>query len=116
MSSAQRRWVKIWSELTGNRKTRAELETTCGRESGLTDLLYVSNFGEFKLMPSRIVRDQNILVLDMSMWKCAFLIPFTSWELAKTGASMRRQLYVAATLESSNQAASGKVTDINPAL
>ena len=78
--------------------------------------LYVSNFGDFKLVPSRIVRDVNILVLDMRMWKCAFLIPFTSWELAKTGASMRRQLYVAATLEASNQASSGKVTDINPAL
>lgn len=78
--------------------------------------LYVSNFGEFKIVPSRIVRDQNILVLDLKMWKCAFLIPFTSWPLAKTGASMRRQLYAAATLEASNQASSGKVTDINPAL
>ena len=78
--------------------------------------LYVSNFGEFRLVPSRIVRDVNILVLDMKMWKCAFLVPFTSWELAKTGASYRRQLYVAATLEASNQASSGKVTDINPAL
>ncbi len=78
--------------------------------------LYVSNFGEFKLVPSRIVRDRNILVLDMKMWKCAFLVPFTSWELAKTGASTRRQLYVAATLEASNQASSGKVSDIDPTL
>ena len=78
--------------------------------------LYVSNFGEFKLVPSRIVRDRNILVLDMKMWKCAFLVPFTSWELAKTGASYRRQLYVSATLEACNEASSGKVADIDPAL
>jgi hypothetical protein len=77
--------------------------------------IYRSDFGTFKIVPSRFVRDRNILVLDMSMWACGFLTPFTSWDLAKTGASDRKQLYVQATLVAKNPAASGKITDINPA-
>lgn len=82
--------------------------------------LYVSNFGEHTIVPNRVIaaatsRDKNILVLTMRMWKAAFLIPFTTWDLAKTGASRRKQLYCGVTLEAMNEAASGKVTDVNPA-
>lgn len=82
--------------------------------------LYVSNFGEHTIIPNRVIaaatsRDKNILVLTMKMWKASSLIPFTSWDLAKTGASRKKQLYAAVTLEARNEKANGKVTDINPA-
>jgi Family of unknown function (DUF5309) len=98
-------------------------EVPSGRQAQITSGvdLYVSNFGEHKIVPNRVIaaapsRDKNILVLTMRMWKASFLIPFTTWDLAKTGASRRKQLYCSATLEACNEAASGKVTDANPAL
>lgn len=78
--------------------------------------LYISDFGEHKLVPNRFVRDQNVLVLDMEYWALAQLRPLKSMELAKTGDSERRQLIMEATLVSRNEKASGKVSDINPAL
>lgn len=78
--------------------------------------LYVSDFGEHKLVPNRFMRDRNILVLDMDYWQLAQLRPLKSWELAKTGDSERRQLLMECTLVARNEAASGKVADINPAL
>lgn len=93
-------------------------EVPAGRQAqiiGGADL-YVSDFGEHKLVPNRFQRNETVLVLDMSHWKVAALIPWTSWALAKTGASTKKQLYGAFTLASLNEAASGKISDINPAL
>ncbi len=78
--------------------------------------LYVSDFGEHKIVPNRFMRDQNILCLDMDYWAVAYLRPFQSWDLAKTGDSLKRQILVEATLVSKNELSSGKITDINPAL
>lgn len=78
--------------------------------------LYVSDFGEHRLIPNRFMRDQNILVLDMDFWALSQLRPLKSTELAKTGDSERRQLIMECTLESRNEKASGKVSDINPSL
>jgi hypothetical protein len=78
--------------------------------------LYVSDFGDHKLVPNRFMRDRTILVLDMSHWAIGSLIPWTSWNLAKTGASTRKQLYGAYTLISLNEKASGKVADASTSL
>ena len=78
--------------------------------------LYISDFGEHKIVPNRFVRDQNILVLDMEYWALAQLRPLKAVDLAKTGDSERKQLIMEATLVSRNEKASGKVSDINPAL
>ena len=78
--------------------------------------LYVSDFGEHELVPNRFMRDQNILVLDMDYWTVATLRGFQSTDLAKTGDSMKKQILTELTLVSNNEKASGKVTDINPAL
>jgi hypothetical protein len=78
--------------------------------------LYISDFGEHKIVPNRFSRDQNILCLDMEYWALAQLRPLKATELAKTGDSERKQLIMEATLVSRNEKASGKVTDINPAL
>lgn len=78
--------------------------------------LYVSDFGEHQLVPNRFVRDQNVLVLDFDYWTVATLRNFQSTNLAKTGDSEKKQLLVELTLVANNEKASGKVTDINPAL
>lgn len=78
--------------------------------------LYVSDFGEMKLVPNRFMRDVTVLVLDMEHWQLCSLIPWTSWDLAKTGASTKKQLYGGYTLASLNEAASGKIADIRSSL
>jgi hypothetical protein len=78
--------------------------------------LYISDFGEHEIVPNRFMRDQNILVLDMDYWTVASLRGFQSFDLAKTGDSNKKQILTELTLVSNNEKASGKVTDINPAL
>jgi hypothetical protein len=74
--------------------------------------LYVSNFGEHTIVPSRFCRDQTAQVLDFDYWAVAYLRPFKVTELAKTGDSERRMMTVSATLVSRNEKASGKVTTL----
>jgi hypothetical protein len=78
--------------------------------------LYISDFGEHEIVPNRFMRDQNILVLDMDYWTVASLRGFQAFDLAKTGDSNKKQILTELTLVSNNEKASGKVTDINPAL
>jgi hypothetical protein len=73
--------------------------------------VYVSDFGEHKIVPSRFNRDRTILVLDMDYWDLAYLREFRMSPLAKTGDAERRQILAEYTLVSKNQAASGKVAD-----
>jgi hypothetical protein len=77
--------------------------------------LYVSNFGEFTIVPSHFVRDQNILVLDMRYWAIAALRPFFTKQLPDTGDAARKAIYGEYTLECRNELANGKVTDIDTA-
>lgn len=78
--------------------------------------LYISDFGEHEIVPNRFMRDQNILALDMDYWTVATLRGFQSYDLAKTGDSVKKQLLTEVTLVSNNEKASAKVCDINPAL
>lgn len=73
---------------------------------------YVSDFGTLKVIPSRFNRDRTLCVLDMSYWAVAYLRPFQSKELAVTGDSTNRMILAEYALESRNEAASGKVTDL----
>jgi hypothetical protein len=74
--------------------------------------VYISNFGEHTIVPSRFCRTNTVQVLDFDYWAVAYLRPFFISELAKTGDSEQRQLLVSATLVSRNEAASGKITTL----
>src|SRR6185295_2568966 len=74
--------------------------------------VYVSDFGEHKIVPSRFNRDRTMLILDTDYWSVNYLRSFTQYPLAKTGDADRRQLLAEYTLVSKNQAASGKVVDL----
>lgn len=74
--------------------------------------LYVSNFGEHTVVPSRFNRDQTVQILDFDYWAVAYLRPFRVVEIAKTGDAEKRMMLVSATLVSRNEAASGKVTSL----
>lgn len=74
--------------------------------------VYVSDFGEHKILPSRFSRDRSALVLDMEYWGVAYLRPFQQHELSKTGDSEKRQLLVEYALVAKQEAASGVVADL----
>jgi len=58
------------------------------------------------------MRARDCWILQNDMWALAYLRPFTTNKLAKTGDSERSQLLVEFTLESRNEAASGIVADL----
>jgi len=77
--------------------------------------VYISDWGELKVVPNRFSRDRTLLILDMEMWAVAYLRPFRVQPLSKTGDSERRQLIVEYSLEARNEKASGKVADVDTA-
>jgi hypothetical protein len=79
--------------------------------------LYVSNFGELRIVPSRHIRtngtdDQNIFIVDPEYAKIAYLRPWQQFDLAKTGDAIRREMLVEWTLEVCNEKAHGIIADL----
>lgn len=78
--------------------------------------VYVSDFGELKIVPDRFSRDRTILGLDMEYWGLAQLRGIERQTLAKTGDADKMQLVTEWTLESRNEKANFKIADVNSAL
>jgi len=74
--------------------------------------VYVSDFGEIRIVPSRFCRDRTVQILQMEYWGVAYLRPFQQFEIAKTGDAEKREMLAELTLVSKNQAASGKIAGI----
>lgn len=74
--------------------------------------VYISDFGEHKIVANRFSRDRVALVLDMDYWKLATLRPIQKIDLAKTGDSDKKQILCEYTLVACNANASGKVADL----
>ncbi len=90
---------------------REQSGTGPGTIIGAADI-YVSDFGELKVVPSRFSRDRTISIIQKDMWAVAYLRPFKVYDLAKTGDAEKRLLLSEWTLESRNEAASAKVADL----
>jgi hypothetical protein len=78
--------------------------------------IYVSDFGELKIVPDRFSRDVTILGLDMEYWGLAQLRGIERQTLAKTGDADKMQLVTEWTLEARNEKSSFKIADVNSAL
>lgn len=78
--------------------------------------VYVSDFGEFRIMPDRFSRDRTLLGLDPDLWGLAQLRGIQTVDLAKTGDSDQKMLVTEWTLESRNEKGNFKISDINSAL
>lgn len=76
--------------------------------------LYISDFGEHRVIPNRNQRNRTCFVLDMDFWDVAYLRPISQKEIARTGSAMKRFIDVAYTLVAKNPAASGKISDLTP--
>ena len=78
--------------------------------------LYMSDFGQISIVPNRFMRTRDALVLDPEYAALAYLRPFQTNDLAKTGDSENTQLLAEVTLEVKNEAAHGIIADLDMAL
>jgi len=77
--------------------------------------LYVSDWGEVKIVPNRFQRDRTALIIEKDKWAVAYLRPFRQEKLAKTGDSDKVHMLVEYTLEARSEKSSGKVADLTTA-
>ena len=75
--------------------------------------LYQSDFGVISIVPNRFMRSRDALVLDPEYAALAYLRPFQTNELARTGDSEKTQILAELTLEVKNEAAHGGVFDLS---
>lgn len=75
--------------------------------------VYVSDFGELKVMPTRFCRNRTAFILETEKWALATLRGFETQDLAKTGDADNKQIIVEATLVARQEKASGAVKDLS---
>ena len=74
--------------------------------------LYISDFGEHRVVPNRFQRNKTAFVLDMDFWSVAYLRPVSQKEIARTGGAEKRYIDVEFCLVADNPASSGKIADL----
>lgn len=74
--------------------------------------VYVSDFGEHRVVPNRFMRERSVLVITPRMWSVDYLRSFRQFALAKSGDAEKRTLLAEYTLRASNPHASGIVADL----
>ena len=80
--------------------------------------VYMSDFGTISVVPNRFMNSTNsgnetAFVVDPDMAAVAYLRPFETIELAKTGDAEKTQLLAELTLEVKNEAAHGIIADLS---
>ncbi len=74
--------------------------------------MYASDFGDLKVIPNRFSRERTATIFDPEYAAVAFLRPIFTYDLAKTGDSIRKDMRVEYTLEMRNEGAYGVVADL----
>ncbi len=74
--------------------------------------IYISDFGEHRIVPNRFQRNRTCFVLDMDYWAVAYLRKVSQKEIARTGGSEKRFIDVEFTLVADNPGSSGKIADL----
>jgi hypothetical protein len=72
--------------------------------------IYVSDFGNLQIVPNRLMPADTAYFLDYEYWDIAYLRPFMTHDIARTGDSVAQQLLVEFGLRSKNEEANGKIT------
>jgi len=102
---------QVFSTFTGR---ATPMEDTKSKKIVASVDAYESDFGTVKVVANRFQRTRDVLVLQMDMWKVAYMNgrKMVSIPLAITGDSRRRQILSEYTLEACNEKASGGVFDL----
>lgn len=100
---------QVVSTFTGN-ATRFKKAEDSALNSTIS--LYISDFGELKVVPNRFQRNRTAFALQMDMWELLVLRSYDTIELAKTGDADKRMVIVEYGLKSNQEAASAAVRDL----
>jgi hypothetical protein len=73
---------------------------------------YVSDFGTIQAVPNRFMATRDVFVLQSDKLAIAYLRPFSTIELAKTGDAEQRELIVEWTMECRAPKAHGAIYDV----
>lgn len=74
--------------------------------------VYASDFGELKAVPNRFMRTRDVFILQSDKLAVAYLRPFQTFELAKSGDAEKREMLVEYCMECRAPKAHGAVYDI----
>ena len=75
----------------------------------------VTDFGTFKIVPSRLCLANQLYVLDFDFWSIDYLRPFQTETLAKTGDSVKQMMVAEYGLRGKNGQANGAVIGVKAA-
>ena len=78
--------------------------------------VYVSDFGELTVVPTRFIRSRDVFVLDPAMASVAYIQKTKQKDLAETGHSRRKLIWAEYGLQVDSEKAHGVIADIDPAL
>lgn len=107
VGAANKQAISAW---TGNATTFREMDS---RKIVAAVDLYVSDFGEQQIVPSRLMRSRDALVVDPTKVELSWLQKMQQKDLAKTGHSDRRMVFCEYTLSVLNERAHGIVADLS---
>lgn len=100
---------RVISGFAGN-STRMDI----GEDQRLTAAIsvYISDYGEHRIVASRFSRDRTVLCIDTQYWSVNYLRPFREKALAVVGDSEQRMMNAEYTLCAYNAASSGAIADL----
>jgi hypothetical protein len=98
------------SGFTGNATTFRE---SADKKLSTAIDIYCGDFGEVTIVPSRLIRSRDVLVLDPSKVSIDYLVPVKQVELAKTGHADRRLISTEYTISVANEKALGIIADLS---
>ena len=75
----------------------------------------VTDFGTFKIVPSRLCLPNQLYIVDFDFWSIDYLRPFTTETLAKTGDSVKQMMVAEYGLRGKNGQANGAVIGVKAA-
>lgn len=103
---------QIFSGFSGNSATRyVEFDKEKNQKFFTAFDVYVSDFGDVRLVPDRFSRGRDCWFIDSDYVAVSYLRPFETIPLSKTGDSDRKMLVAEYTLEMRNEKAHGGVFD-----
>jgi hypothetical protein len=107
VGSANKQLISAW---TGNATTFREMDS---RKIVAAVDIYVGDFGEVQIIPSRLMRSRELLIVDPSKVEIAYYQKMKQEPLAKTGHSEKRMVFCEYMLKVTNERAHGIVADLS---
>ena len=101
---------QLISAFTGNATTFRAMDS---RKIVAAVDIYVGDFGEVQIVPSRLMRARDAIVCDPSKVELSYLQKMKQEELAKTGHSEKRMISCQWTLKVLNERAHGIIADLS---